>query len=124
MIRIKHTLSLLELQTFAQALIKTTFAGQTQEPIVMCCGLLKNSKTIITKKGDKMAFVTLEDNDSSAEIVVFPKLFAVVEEWLTTYNVFIVKGNLDLPQDKNAKLKHHFLCQLNSFLSTFTKLSQ
>ena len=104
----KTTLSLLELQTFAQALIKTTFAGQTQEPIVMCCGLLKNSKTIITKKGDKMAFVTLEDNDSSAEIVVFPKLFAVVEEWLTTYNVFIVKGNLDLTSGQKCKIKASF----------------
>ena len=39
-----------------------------------------------------MAFALFEDYQSKAEVVIFPKLFAIVEEQLNSYNVFIVKG--------------------------------
>lgn len=100
----KNTLALFNVQSFNQALSSGTTAT-TQEPVVTCFGLLKNSKVIITKKGDKMAFVQLEDGDSSAEIIVFPKLFTQVEQWLTTYAVFIVKGSLDVTSPQKCKIK-------------------
>lgn len=77
-----------------------------QEPIVIGCGLLKNRRDIITKKGDRMSFVQLEDmTGTNAELVVFPKLFKQAEQWLDAYQVFVVKGTLDAMSDKICKIK-------------------
>lgn len=101
----KATLSLFTVCSFTQALTKAVHASLEHEPIVTSCGLLKNSKTIITKKGDKMAFVQLDDGESSAEIVIFPKLFATVEQFLATHSVFMVKGTLDSTSTQKCKIK-------------------
>lgn len=89
------------------ATISTTPASPSgQEPIVIGCGLLKTRRDIVTKKGDRMSFVQLEDmNGTNAELVVFPKLFKTVEPWLDEYQVFVTKGTLDLTSDKICKIK-------------------
>ncbi|MBI2050850.1 MAG: DNA polymerase III subunit alpha [Parcubacteria group bacterium] len=40
-----------------------------------CFGYITGAKEIITKKGDPMAFVTLEDLTGSLELIVFPRLY-------------------------------------------------
>lgn len=77
----------------------------TQEPFVTTVGLLIEKKIISTKKGDKMAFVQLEDEHNHAEIIIFPKLFKQVEAWLQDYSIFIVKGNLDIAATATCKIK-------------------
>ena len=58
----------------SMAALTPTAGGQ--EPIVLGCGLLKSRRDIITKKGDRMSFVQLEDiNGSNAELVVFFQSF-------------------------------------------------
>ena len=85
-----------------------------QEPVVLGCGLLKTRRDIVTKKGDRMAFVQLEEmNGGCAELVIFPKLFKSVETWLDTYQVFVVKGNLDLTSDKICKIKAETLVPID-----------
>ena len=80
--------------------------GSGIEPVILGCGLLKTRRDIVTKKGDRMAFVQLEElNGGSAELVIFPKLFKAVEPWLGSHQVFVVKGNLDLTSDKICKIK-------------------
>ena len=49
---------------------------------------------------------------SKAEIVVFPKLFAQVEEWLATHTVFIVKGIVD-SSTQATKLKAQSLIPID-----------
>ena len=51
-----------------------------------------------------MSFVQLEDTSSSAEIIVFPKVYKQIEQWLDSYNV-IVKGALDLTAPQKCKIK-------------------
>lgn len=81
-----------------------------QEPIIIGCGLLKTRRDIVTKKGDRMAFVQLQEMTGvCAELVIFPKLFKTVETWLDTYQVFVVKGNLDSTSDKICKIKADIL---------------
>ena len=74
--------------------------------------LSKTRKVITTKKGEKMAFILIEDYVSKAEIVVFPKLFAQVEEWLSTHTVFIVKGIVD-SSTQATKLKAQALIPID-----------
>lgn len=77
-----------------------------QEPSALICGLLKNRKEIITKKGDRMAFIQLEDASGTAEIILFPSTFKKVERWLSgEHLVFVVKGLVDLTSPQKCKIK-------------------
>jgi DNA polymerase-3 subunit alpha len=67
-------------------------------------GLVKSKRTINTKKGDKMAFVQIEDYGSQAELVIFPNAYKKAEQWLDLYTVFIVKGNIDLSSTTRCKI--------------------
>ncbi len=71
----------------------------------LVCGLLKSRKDITTKKGDRMAFIQIEDGDNTAEVILFPKTFAQVEQWLSDYHVFLVKGGIDITNQKQLKIK-------------------
>jgi DNA polymerase III subunit alpha len=85
----------LSITSFEQTIEKSKQVNSLDDPIVTGCGLKINLKQIVTKKGDRMAFMQLEDATSKCEVVIFPKLFKKVEAWLDAYQVFIVKGGLD-----------------------------
>jgi len=84
-----------ELQKYINWLNAKKFNNLENDQDVICLGIVKNFKTITTKKGDQMAFVAMEDNTVKAEIIIFPKLFTQVSEWLNSYKTFIVRGITD-----------------------------
>ncbi len=55
-------------------------------------GLIKSVKELKSKKGEPMAFITLEDTTTSAEVVVFPNTFAVCSGLLSSDEPVIVLG--------------------------------
>lgn len=67
----------------------------TQAHPVTSYGILKSKRVITTKKGDKMAFIQIEDYTQTVELVVFPVLFKKIEQWLNSYELFIIKGTLE-----------------------------
>lgn len=102
----KEHVKRLPLPTIAAIMEKFRSAPSSEhEPIVAVCGFVKNRKDIFTKKGDRMSFVNLEDTSSTAEIIIFPKLFATVEALLDAHQVFVVKGNLDSASHDKCKIK-------------------
>ena len=105
-----------DVAAFDQILTLVTTSNTTQEPIALGCGLIKSRRDILTKKGDKMAFVQLEDIAATAEIIIFPKLFKKIEPWLDTYSVFIVKGAIDLTSPKKCKIKANEFVPIELFL--------
>jgi DNA polymerase-3 subunit alpha len=65
-------------------------------------GLVKNVKRIITKsKGDKMAFVNIEDMDSEIEVVVFPRAFEQYQRHLENDKIVIIAGKVE-KKDENT----------------------
>lgn len=83
-----------------------SLASGNTEYSVFCCGLLKNKREIITKKGDRMGFLQIEDQTGEAEIIVFPKLFSKVVALLEEYTIFFIKGTLDYSPDmQKCKIK-------------------
>ena len=42
---------------------------------VKICGLVSGLKEIVTKKGDRMAFLNLEDMKGFVEVILFPEVF-------------------------------------------------
>ena len=101
---------------FDQTLAKIQQHKGEQELTTIACGLLKKRKNIFTKKGDRMAFIELEDMSGTAEVVVFPKTYAKVESWLDNYHVFVVKGALDLTETKQCKIKANDLVPIELVL--------
>jgi DNA polymerase III subunit alpha len=91
--------------SFAQTLNIIKNVSSLKEPTVICCGLIQTSKTITTKKGDRMAFAQCEDLTGNAEIIIFPRLFSKVETLLEHHNVFIIKGTLDITSQSTCKIK-------------------
>ncbi len=87
----------------------SSIAEHLEQPVknngFVIAGMMTSKREITTKKGDRMAFVALEDLTGEAEIIVFPRLFAKVQEWLSDYNVFVVQGDLDAAQTKKVKIK-------------------
>lgn len=66
---------------------------------VVIAGMISESKVIMTKKGDKMAFVTLEDLSGKIECLFFPKTFAEYQQFLTADEPLILQGVVNLAED-------------------------
>jgi DNA polymerase III alpha subunit len=52
-----------------------------------------------------MAFLAVEDLTSKAELIVFPSTFAKVELLLKQFDVFIIKGFVDIASQNTCKIK-------------------
>jgi DNA polymerase-3 subunit alpha len=65
-------------------------------------GIVIAITVILTKKGQNMAFVTLEDGKSTTECIIFPRLLEEVKDLLVEGTPVVMKGNLS---DKNDELK-------------------
>lgn len=57
-------------------------------------GIVANTKTIKTKKGDLMAFVTIEDLDGLVEATVFSSLYASANDLLADDNLIFIQGRI------------------------------
>lgn len=79
-----------------QPYIAALSAGSPQGPEMrIVCGSVTTKKMITTKKGDRMAFITLATLEEPVEVVLFPKTYEAVAPWLETYSLFIVRGAED-----------------------------
>ena len=58
-------------------------------------GMITQAKRIRTKKGDPMMFATLDDLESSVELLVFGKALAEHEDALTPDSIVLVRGRVD-----------------------------
>ncbi len=63
---------------------------------VALAGMVAGMREILTKKGDRMAFVTLEDLQGSCDLTIFPKTFAKIPEHLLQEgSVVLVRGKVE-----------------------------
>lgn len=62
---------------------------------VICAGMITEVKTVITKKGEPMAFLTLEDMVGDIEAIVFPKVYVDKKNILSIGETVILSGDVD-----------------------------
>jgi DNA polymerase-3 subunit alpha len=74
-----------------------------EEGPVRIGGIVSAIKTIRTKKGDLMAFVTLEDMHGSVELTVFSSLYASASQLLFEDNPILVQGRVQ-KDDQSVKV--------------------
>ncbi len=82
----------------------THLASQLEEvptgQVVTLGGVVTSVRVITTKKGDPMAFVSLEDPSGGVELTVFPKTFGKSRELWHVEAVLLVKGKLESREGK------------------------
>jgi len=74
--------------------------GQGDESQVTVGGVCTALRRTVTKRGETMAYLTLEDATASADILVFPKVYQKVHQLLVVDQVLVVKARLSLQEDK------------------------
>ena len=67
-------------------------------------GIVSGVRQTMTKKGDPMAFVQLEDTSGAVEVVVFAKAFTAARGLLDQDRVVIVRGRVDQRGGGETKL--------------------
>jgi DNA polymerase-3 subunit alpha len=67
-----------------------------QDHRVIVGGLVKSVRPLVTKKGDRMAIVTMEDHQGTFESVLFPEAYAQNAPSLLTDAVVFLMGSVDL----------------------------
>lgn len=63
-------------------------------------GVIKALKTIKTKRGDQMAFLTLSDYENEMELTIFPEVYAKYFNQLAINKIVGIKGQYQLREDK------------------------
>lgn len=71
--------------------------------LICVAGLIANSKTITTKKGDLMAFCQVEDDSASCELIVFPRVFSSAPHLWAPDQIILTKAKVST-KDGQAKL--------------------
>ena len=107
--------------------------AENNDKMVTVGGIITSVRTILTKKGDKMAFVKLENKTGETEFIVFPSVFAECGGKLEVDNVVKVKGKVNATdRDGNMTSDVKLLAEavetisddtLASYTSTGTKLA-
>lgn len=111
--------------SFLQFLSITPFANALQKGgEIIGCGMLKSSKVVTTKKGDKMSFVQLEDRTGSVELILFPKTHARIAHIFAEHTIFIVKGVVDEASSSICKIKVNDCIPLDILIKEGTGIEQ
>jgi len=84
-------------------------------------GIIDTIKEILTKKGDKMAFISLQDLNGSCETVVFPSVYKEAGILLQKDALIFVKGKIDA-RDDTAKLLADEIIPLDEVPKRYTRM--
>ncbi len=71
---------------------------------VVVGGICHAVKEVITRKGEQMAFCTLEDRTGSVELVVFPLQYGRNKQLFTENNPVVISGQVDQKEEGDVKI--------------------
>jgi len=117
-----HPLSKYEktLKSYATASTDTLTEFRDQEEVTLG-GVVDGLKEILTKKGDKMAFLTLQDLTGSCEVVVFPDLYKAGSALMRKDATVFIRGRIN-SRDDIPKVIAEEVVPLDEVKKRFTRL--
>jgi DNA polymerase III subunit alpha len=89
------------LDMYTEEIEKRTRIGQirieTRNGVpVITAGMVENVRELLTKKGDRMAFITLGDGMENIEMVAFPEIYKKYQTLFTVGSCIAIKGNMSI----------------------------
>lgn len=83
-------------------------------------GIIDSIKEILTKKGDKMGFVNLQDLSGSCEVVVFPEIYKASSSVLQKDNLIFLRGKINM-RDDEPKIIAEEIVPMSEVQARFTR---
>lgn len=74
-----------------------------EQNVTLVCTVVR-TKTLNTKAGGMMAFITVEDLSGSMEVLAFPKVLLAASEAVHDNAVVVIKGRVSYKEDEPSKL--------------------
>ncbi len=96
----RHSLAITHFSTCSTRSLSDLREGRE----IKICGVISGIKVTTTKRGNRMAYVQLEDLHGTVEAIIFPETFKQHEALLTPDSVIRLSGTVDL-MDNGARLK-------------------
>ncbi len=99
----EHPMEKQERELLEQGVVTVPIAQAASAPLgqrLIVVGMVRRVRRITTKKGAPMAFLTLEGNGGSIDVVVFPRVYEKSRGLLHEDRVIIVSGKLDARPDR------------------------
>lgn len=91
--------------------------------LVKVAGIVQSVKEINTKKGDRMAFISLEDLHGGTEVIVFSEVFKECSSIIMSSGPLLVEGTLDTAGEK-PKVKAQKIFDLEDYRKKVTNVVQ
>jgi DNA polymerase-3 subunit alpha len=84
-------------------------AERADKEEVRLCGMVSGMRDLMTKKGERMAFVTLEDLSGFVEMVVFPDVYREAAEVLHADQPLLISGTVEVSEDTRKLMPREIL---------------
>lgn len=88
----------------------TNYSGK----FVRVAGVVSHIRTLTTRKGDPMAFATLEDLDDKIDLVLFPNTWQSVRDDMQIDQVMLVTGTVKFKEDQASIIVEKVITKLES----------
>ena len=111
--------ALTEIKTVVDSDIRNLAEWGDDQP-VRIGGLIRSCKRLKSKKGEPMAFITLEDILETVEVIAFPETFARCEQHLTSTDPVIIQGTVQ-KDERGAKIIAEFIIPLQEAREKYTE---
>ena len=96
-----HPLKSIRQSSSVLAPINLAQLGEQKDDSILCAVImLNNVKKVVTKKGDSMAILQVEDLSATSEVVVFPKTYERISHLLQIDARLIIWGKVDRRDDQ------------------------
>lgn len=108
-----------ELQHFITA-NNHEFQPQTSQTAILA-GQIVAIRAMNTKKGDRMAFVTLDDNTGKVEFAVFPESYQAYRELLLKDQLVVIEVAVKIDSDRNARINAQKIFSIDEARKLYAK---
>ena len=108
-----------EVEHFATCTIQD-LTNLTDRTTVKVAGVIENLKIKRTKRGEKMAVLSLEDQTGSVEVIVFPDAFSAYSAFLKSEEPLLISGTAEV-DDATAKIISQEISSLERVRETAIK---
>ena len=88
---------------------------------VSIAGMVNNLREVATKRGDKMAVITLEDTKGIVEVVVFADLYSKSQRSIASEKPLVVTGTLERADESGARIKAKSIVLLEDITREMSK---
>ncbi|MBI4714206.1 DNA polymerase III subunit alpha [Candidatus Uhrbacteria bacterium] len=95
---------------------------QINNRVVKCAGIVTSIKEIVTKKGDQMAFVGIEDTTGAIELVLFPEVYEKAKENLQVDKLMLVSAKVSRRNGEMSLLANSLIVYNDSQLLKLEKM--